>query len=82
MPRLAKYDEVVNDHQVAIARKFEDLGHILAVYDVKDLPDGIRKLKNFVPRERKARPDAVVERIARFLCELTAESGKLKNNHS
>ena len=82
MPRLAKYDEVVNDHQVAIAKKFEEFGHILAVYDVKDLPDGIRKLKNFVPKERKASPDAVVERIASFLCELSAESEKPKNNHS
>lgn len=82
IPRLAKYDEVVNDHQVAIARKFEQLGHILAVYDVKELPDGICRLKNFVPRERKASPDAVVERIASFLCELSAESPKPQNTHS
>lgn len=72
MPRSKKYDEVVNDHQASIARKFSDLGHILAVYDVKDLPNGIRKLKNFVPQERKSNPDAVVERIARFLRTLIA----------
>jgi len=70
MPRSKKYGEVVNDHQAAIARKFEELGHILAVYDVKELPDGIRKLKNFVPKERKANPDAVADRISRFLNSL------------
>ena len=70
MPRLKKYREVVNDHQVAIARKFEELGHILAVYDVKDLPDGIRKLKNFIPKERKANPEAVANRIRCFLNSL------------
>ena len=70
MPRLKRYKEHVNDHQVATARKFEELGHILAVYDAKDLPNGIRKLKNFVPRERKANPEAVADRIHRFLNSL------------
>ena len=70
MPRLKQYREHVNDHQVATARKFEELGHILAVYDAKDLPNGIRKLKNFVPRERKANPEAVADRIHRFLNSL------------
>ena len=70
MPRMRRYKEHVNDHQVATAKKFEELGHLLAVYDVKDLPDGIRKLKNFVPKERKANPDAVADRIHRFLNSL------------
>lgn len=70
MPRLKRYREHVNDHQVATAKKFEELGHILAVYDAKGLPDGIRKLKNFVPTERKAKPDAVADRIRRFLNSL------------
>jgi UDP-N-acetylglucosamine transferase subunit ALG13 len=70
MPRLKRYREHVNDHQVATARKFEELGHILAVYDAKDLPNGIRKLKNFVPRERKANPEAVADRVHRFLNSL------------
>jgi len=30
--RLKKHGEVVNDHQVAIAQRFEQLGHILAAY--------------------------------------------------
>ena len=67
MPRLKKYGEVVNDHQVASARKFSELGHILVAYDVKDLPDGIKKLKNFIPRERKINSEAVVNRIRSFL---------------
>jgi len=70
MPRSKKYGEVVNDHQAAIARKFEELGHILVAYDVEDLPDGINKLKSFVPRKRNANPDAVADRIRRFLNSL------------
>jgi len=74
MPRLTKYGEVVNDHQVPIAKKFEELGHILAVYDAKDLPNGICRLKTFSPRERIARPEAIVERIELFLGKLTTTS--------
>jgi len=70
MPRLKKYGEVVNNHQAAIAKRFSELGHLLIVYDVKDLPDGIRKLKNFIPRKRKASPDAIADRIRRFLSSL------------
>jgi UDP-N-acetylglucosamine transferase subunit ALG13 len=74
MPRLKKHGEVVNDHQVAIARKFEELGHILVAYDVKDLPDSIKKLKNFIPRKRKSDPEAVANRIRRFLDSLQNQS--------
>ncbi|KPL20675.1 MAG: hypothetical protein AMJ75_11410 [Phycisphaerae bacterium SM1_79] len=70
MPRQKKYGEVVNNHQVATARRFEELGHILVAYDVQDLPDGIKKLKDFVPRKRVANPEAVSDRIRRFLEEL------------
>ena len=74
MPRLKRYHEVVNDHQVALAKKFSELGHILAVNNADDLPDGIRRLKNFIPKERPANPQAVVERIALFLRSLSADS--------
>jgi len=40
------------------------------VYDVKDLPNGIRKLKDFIPRKRKANTGAVADRIHRFLNSL------------
>ncbi len=67
MPRRKKYGEVVNDHQLAIAKKFEELGHILVAYDTEDLPERIRQLKTFVPKERRANPEVVADRIRRFL---------------
>ena len=70
MPRVKRLREHVNDHQIATAKKFEEIGLILAVYDVKDLPDGISKLKKFVPRTRNTYPDAVVDRINHFLDSL------------
>lgn len=67
MPRMKRFKEHVNDHQVATARKFEELGHVLVAYDVEDFPDSICKLKNFIPKKRKANPEAVADRIYRFL---------------
>jgi len=70
MPRRKKYGEVVNDHQVQIARGFEQLGHILVAYDEQDLPKKIEELKCFVPKERETQVDAVVARILRFLSQI------------
>jgi beta-1,4-N-acetylglucosaminyltransferase len=70
MPRLKKFGEVVNDHQVDIARRFSELGHILAAYDTGELISVIQQLKNFIPKERKAEPEKVADRISRFLGEL------------
>jgi len=75
MPRLKRNREHVNDHQVATARKFEELGHILVAYETEELPVKIEELKTFVPRKREAQPHAVAERIARFLNDL-ANNGK------
>lgn len=71
MPRLKKHGEVVNDHQVTIAKKFARLGYILAVYRVEHLPANIKKLATFVPRKRQMQSRAVTERIAKFLYELS-----------
>ena len=69
MPRLKKYGEVVNDHQVAIARKFDELGHILVAYKESEIPEKIEQLKSFVPRPRTNQADSVADRIRQFLGE-------------
>ena len=70
MPRRKKFKEHVNDHQVATARKFEELGHILVAYTEEELPDKLRELKTFVPKLRTNQAKAVADRIAKFLNEL------------
>ncbi|MBN1788215.1 MAG: hypothetical protein JW806_07450 [Sedimentisphaerales bacterium] len=70
MPRLRKYNEVVNDHQEATAIKFEQMGHVLAAYNEKELREKFKELELFVPQPREDRTKAVADRIARFLNEL------------
>ena len=70
MPRRKKYGEVVNDHQVVLAIKFEALGHILLARDETELGDKIERLKSFVPRPREVSPAAVTRRISTFLDQI------------
>jgi beta-1,4-N-acetylglucosaminyltransferase len=67
IPRLARFKEVVNDHQVGTAHKFEALGHVVAAYDISELPEKIAKLKTFVPTPRSDQAGLVAARIKRFL---------------
>lgn len=71
MPRLKEYGEVVNNHQVSIAKKFEQLGHILVAYREDQLAEKIKKLKSFIPRPRKNQVNVVSDRIAKFLDEVS-----------
>ncbi len=71
VPRQKKFGEVVNDHQVATARKFEELGYVLAAYDTNDIAEKIRHLKTFIPKPRTPRRQGVIDCIATFLSELT-----------
>jgi len=76
MPRRKKYHEVVNDHQVAVAKKFEKRGYILAVYAEPELPGKIAQLRTFVPWQCSIRPQKAVEIIRQYLNQLVDCSGK------
>ena len=49
--RLAKYMEVVNDHQKQIINNFDKTGYIIGVTDLKDLDKALKKVKNFKPKK-------------------------------
>lgn len=67
MPRLKRFGEVVNDHQVDTARKFEKLGHILSAYDERELVEKTKLLRAFVPKPRVPKRQGVVARISLLL---------------
>lgn len=67
MPRLHKFSEHINDHQVATAIKFVELGHVLAVYEEGEIPQRLEDIKTFVPVQRQTQVVKVVERISEFL---------------
>ncbi len=71
MPRMKRYKEHVNDHQVATAKKFEELGHLLAAYSIDELPEKMEQLRSFPPKRRETQAELVAQRIVKFLNELS-----------
>ena len=51
VPRLKKYNEHVNDHQIQIAEKFEKNGYVRSVTDLDKLGDTIKSMKDFEPKK-------------------------------
>jgi UDP-N-acetylglucosamine transferase subunit ALG13 len=44
VPRLEKYDEAIDDHQLVFVQELEKKGRITAVYDVESLEQVLRKV--------------------------------------
>jgi UDP-N-acetylglucosamine transferase subunit ALG13 len=69
-PRLARYGEAVNDHQVCTAQRFAALGHVVAAYADEELVAQIGLLRDFRPSRRMAFPGDVAQRVGEFICSL------------
>jgi len=55
VPRLEKYEEHINDHQVEISKELENSGHIIYYKDGKDSFDElVRKIKSTNLKEYKS----------------------------
>ena len=50
VPRLKKYDEHQNDHQLQVARIFNEKGHVLLYEEGDDINDLYLKAKDFKPK--------------------------------
>jgi len=60
VPRLKKYNEHTNDHQIEIAKELERQRKVIAVYDPKNLKFAIKKIKKFkTKREDKEEPTII-----------------------
>ena len=66
VPRLEKYGEHVNDHQIQIVENFNDEGYIIGVLDLDNLGDALKKAKKFKPKKFKSNRDKMVD----LVCEL------------
>jgi len=49
VPRLKRYGEHVNDHQVELIEQFTSKGYILSVVEMDELKDALEAIESFVP---------------------------------
>ena len=70
VPRIGRLGEHVNNHQFATAKKFEQLGHVLAAYDVAEIAPRLKELSSFIPTPRIADRERLARRVAAFMVEV------------
>lgn len=51
VPRLKKYGEHINDHQLQVIQKMTNDGYILSCEDENEIADKVREAENFVVKE-------------------------------
>lgn len=65
VPRLKKFKEHVNDHQVQIVNNFSDEGYILKVENITTLYDVIEYSKVFKPKKYKSNNKKFIEKLSK-----------------
>ncbi len=67
VPRLAKYGEHVDDHQIQLVTEFESSGIISAVYDLDKLEEELLTIRDKQFRPYKSNTDNIIESIEDFI---------------
>lgn len=66
-PRLEKYKEHINDHQIQIINNFGKMGYIIPLMNPDDLEEALKKAKTFKPKMYKSNTDKMVELIENYI---------------
>lgn len=69
VPRLEKYGEHINDHQLQIINNFDKMGYIIGCTDLDELEDKIKMVKKFKPNKYESNRDKMVELVCSLIDE-------------
>ena len=67
VPRLSKYGEHVDDHQLQLLHQFDDLGIICSCYDVEKLGDSYKEVQVKIYKPYVSNTQAIIDSIEEFL---------------
>ena len=67
VPRLAKYKEHTNDHQLQIVNNFYEKGYILRLLETDDFKDVYKKVKTFKPKKWKNNNEILLKKIKEYI---------------
>ena len=69
-PRIAKYEEHVDDHQLQIVEVFKEEGHILELSDSNNLNDLIKGINQFKPKKYKSNSEKFITKLKKQIDNL------------
>ena len=67
VPRLKRYGEHVNDHQLDIVQSFDKLGYIIGVTDVLQLSYALQKINMFQPKKYVQNTGKIISIVQDFI---------------
>lgn len=67
VPRLAKYHEHVDDHQLQVVSVLEKEGYVRAVYDIDNLRDVIKEAQEKPITKKYERKSMIIDIITNFI---------------
>lgn len=70
VPRLAKYQEHENDHQLEIVDSFSKLGYILPCKDLNELSSVLEQVKKFKPKKYVSNNHKMLSLIENYIDKL------------
>ncbi|MCR5147047.1 MAG: beta(1,3)galactosyltransferase EpsH [Clostridia bacterium] len=63
VPRLKKYKEHVNDHQLQIIENFNNSGYIIGTTGVEGIEEALEKAQDFVPKTYVSNNEKFVQKL-------------------
>lgn len=67
IPRLKKYNEHVNDHQIEIIDSFNEKGYIIGIHSVEELGKALEETKNFKPQKYVKNTGNILKLVEDFI---------------
>ena len=67
VPRLAKYKEHTNNHQLQIVNNFYEKGYILRLLETEDFKEVYEKAKNFEPKKWVNNNDLLISKLKEYI---------------
>lgn len=67
VPRLAKYGEHVDDHQIQLIKEFTDMNFISAVYNIKELETKLEEIYEKEFSKYESNTQTIINDITKFI---------------
>ena len=67
IPRLHEYGEHVNNHQRQIVNVFNEKKYLLGIQNVEDLPEALKEINDFNPKEYKSENQKMIKTIEDYI---------------
>lgn len=78
VPRLAKYHEAVDDHQIQLVQEFEKLGMVIACYDCNNIGNAIEEAYKRETKPYISNTQAIIDSIDAMIGGRTEDNSKIR----